>query len=98
VLGHILAESDPLGADHAVVLEALTALGSLGPLVTDTAVGTVAGLMRRRRWFARRKARALATGAAVALRQVGTPAAQAALVEAGRQGDRLLRKIVGTVP
>jgi HEAT repeat protein len=93
VLSRILAESDALGADHAVVLDTLNVLGTLGSIVSDPAVGTVAGLLRKRRWFARRKRRALATTSVTALRRVGTPAARQAIADAAARGDRLLRKI-----
>jgi hypothetical protein len=93
VLSRILAESDALGADHAVVLDALNALGTFGAIVGDPAVGTVAGLMHRRRWFARRKRRVLAETSVTALRRVGTPAAQRAIADAAARGDRVLRKI-----
>ena len=92
VLVRILSESDPLGSDYGVVIETLGALGMLGPLVTDPAVGTVSGLMRRRKWFARRKARAVAEASVTALRRVGTPAARQAIADAVARGDRLLRK------
>ena len=93
VLSRILAESDALGADHAVVLDALNALGTFGAIVGEPAVGTVAGLMHRRRWFARGKRRVLAETSVTALRRVGTPAAQRAIADAAARGDRVLRKI-----
>ncbi len=98
VLSRILAESDALGADHAVVLDTVNALGTLGAMVGDPAVGTVAGLMHRRRWFARRKRRALAETAVTALRRVGTPAAQRAIADAAARGDRLVRRIAAAGP
>ncbi len=91
VLLRILNESNALGADHTVVLETLGALGTLGLVVTDSAVDTVATLMRKRRWFARKKARAVAERSVTALRQVDTPAARRALDHATATGDRLLR-------
>ncbi|HSL21895.1 MAG TPA: HEAT repeat domain-containing protein [Vicinamibacterales bacterium] len=93
LLARILSESDPLGVDHGVVLETLHALGMFGEVVTPPAVNAVAGVMRRRRWFARRKARALAETSLATLRRVGTPEAQRALADAAQKGDRLLRRL-----
>ncbi len=93
VLVRILDESNALGADHTVVLETLAALGALGPVVSDTAVASVGAVMRQRKWFARKKARALAERSVRALRQVDTPAARRAIEEAAASGDRLLRHV-----
>jgi HEAT repeat protein len=95
VLVRILNESEPLGADHVIVLETLEALGRVG---NDDAVPPVATLMKRRSWFARKKVRALKQASLTTLRDIGTPAAAAALDAAARQGDRLLRKLARTVP
>ena len=91
VLVRILHESKPLGRDHPLVLETLEALARLRH---DTAVPAVSTLMRRRRWFARRRNRALKMTAVQTLRTIGTTAATAALTEASRTGDRLLKRIV----
>jgi HEAT repeat protein len=96
VLSRMLAESDALGSDHHVVLEMLEALGTFGDIVTDPAVGTVAGLMRKRRWFARKKARTLAQTSITVLHRVGTPAAHQAIADAVVKGDRLLRRIAAS--
>jgi hypothetical protein len=90
VLACILDESDPFGADHDMVLETLGAMADLG---RDDAVPHVARLMRRRSWFARRKARALKETAIATLRRIGSPAAAQAVADAAAQGDRLLRKL-----
>ena len=94
VLARILDESKPLGSDHAVVLETLTALGALGPIVTDSAVASVGAVMRKRRWYARGKARRVAAQSISALRQVDTPAARKVIEDAAATGDRLLRQVM----
>lgn len=94
LLARILAESDPFGQDHQTVLDALDAIRQLG---VDEAVASVAVLMKKRRLFARKKARAFKTASVRALLAIGTPQARAALDDAVRTGDRLLRKIIRTV-
>jgi HEAT repeat protein len=90
LLVRILNESEPLGADHAIVIETLGAIGQIGG---DHAVPQVALLMRRRNWLARKKVRALKQASLDALRAIGSPPAEAALLEAATRGDRLLRKL-----
>jgi HEAT repeat protein len=90
LLGRILADSDPIGADHAIVLEALDAIGRMGG---EQAIPQVDTVMRRGGWFARRKLRALKQTSVSTLRQIGTPAAQRALSAAAADGDRLLKKL-----
>ena len=91
VLVCILNESEPLGGDHQIVLETLGAIGEVGD---DEAVPHVATVMRRRSWFARKKTRALKTGARSApLQRIGSPAATQAIADAASNGDRLLRKL-----
>ncbi len=91
MLGRIVAESEPLGKDHEVVLDTLTALGIVG---TDQAVPILAGAIARRGWRRRRKLRALKERGVGALARIGGQAATAALGEAAERGDRLLRRIV----
>jgi HEAT repeat protein len=91
VLGRIIAASQPLGKDHAVVLETLAAIGSVG---SDTGVPTLARAIRRRAFFRRRRLRAIRKSGVDALGRIGGPLAAAALDEAARTGDRMLRKIV----
>jgi hypothetical protein len=90
LLVRILNESEPFGADHAIVLETLGAIGVIGG---DAAVPHVAVVMRRRNWLARKKVRALKQASLDALRAVGSPMADAAIGEAATRGDRLLRKL-----
>ena len=91
MLAYILAESEVLRADHAIVLEMLEALGRVGG---DAAVAPVKNIMGVRSWFARRRVKAIKAAAVTALIRIGTPRAAAALDEASRSGDRLLRRTV----
>lgn len=91
VLVRIIVESRPLGRDHHVVLETLAALGTVG---ADAGVTVIAATIRRRAFLRRRRLRALKQKGVRALVQIGTPAAAAAIADAARTGDRLLRKII----
>jgi HEAT repeat protein len=90
LLGRILDESDPTGADHAIVLETLGAVAILGG---DQAIPAVDRVMRRTKWFARHRLRTIKTASLAALRRIGTPAAVEAITRAGTTGDRLLRRL-----
>ena len=92
MLTRILAEADPFGADHQIVLDTLEAVRQLGH---EQAVPSVAALMKRRKFlFGRGKARAFKTASVRALVAIGTPTAQAALEEASRSGDGMLKSII----
>jgi hypothetical protein len=91
MIARIIEESEPLGKDHDVVLEALDALGVVG---SDTAVPTIMTQAQRRGWFGRRKLRALKTKSVGALVRIGSPKAAGALDEGVRTGDRMLKKII----
>jgi HEAT repeat protein len=90
VLVRIIEESEPFGHDHAIVMETLDALTRVGD---DQAVPALSTLMRRRKFFARKKTRALKEGSLAALRAIKTPVAQRAIEEAARTGDGMLRKL-----
>lgn len=90
VLVRIIEESDPFGADHAIVLESAAALSQVGD---DHAVPALAALMRRRKLFSPGRTRAVKAGSLAALRSIGTPAAHGAIDEAARTGDRVLRRL-----
>jgi HEAT repeats len=91
MIARIIDESQSMGDDHDVVLEALDALGAVG---SDDAIPVLVTTARRRGWFKRGKLRALKTRSVGALLRIGTPKGTAALDEAGRSGDRLLKKII----
>jgi hypothetical protein len=93
MLVQIIQESEPLGKDHDVVLDTVTALGKVG---TDGAVPALVTLARRKAFFGRRKLRALKEHSVDALTQLRSNAAGAALREAGQTGDRMLKKIVAS--
>jgi hypothetical protein len=91
MLTRIIAESEPLGRDHEVVLEAIDALTMVG---SDQAVPALVGLARLKRWFGGKKLRAIKEKAVGALAGIGGEKAAAALDEAANTGDRALKKIV----
>jgi len=91
MLIRIIAESQPLGRDHEVVLETARALGQVG---SDEAVPALITLAKRRAWLGRGKVRALKEQSVEALVQVGGPKADTAIREASRTGDRMLKKII----
>jgi HEAT repeat protein len=91
MLARILAESNPFGADHRMVLDTLNAVRQLA---NDQAVSSVAMLMKRKRLFARKKALAVKTASVQALMAIDTPRAKAALDDAARTGDRLLKRVL----
>jgi hypothetical protein len=90
MLVRILDESEPLGRDHAVVLDTL---GALKIVHSDNAVRPIASVARRKRWFARARNRALKNTAIDALASMDTEASRQALAKAAVDGDRLLRKL-----
>ena len=91
MLARILTESDPFGEDHETVLGALDAVRQLA---NEQAVPPVAALMKKKKFFQRKKARAFKTASVQALVAIGTPKAKAALDDAARTGDGLLKGIV----
>jgi HEAT repeat protein len=90
VLVRILEDSDPFSADHAIVLDALGALTHVGD---DQAVPALNTLMRKKRFLARKKTRALKEQSLAALRAIKTPAAARVIEDAAKTGDRLLRRL-----
>lgn len=90
LLGQILDESDALGADHAIVIDTLGAVGLLGG---DRAIPAVDRVMRTTRWFARSRVRAVKTASLSTLRQIGSTAADSTIARARTDGDRLLKRL-----
>lgn len=90
MLSRMLAESDPFGEDHQVVLDALDAARQFAD---ERAVSAIAVVMQRRKLFSGKKARAFKTSAVEALVAIDTDKSRAAIAEAQRRGDRLLRRI-----
>jgi hypothetical protein len=93
MLVRILEESQPLGKDHDVVLETLSALGTFGG---EEAVPAIASVIFRRSFFSRKKMRAIKERGVAALGRIGGPTAAATIEQATRTGDRMLKKIVAT--
>jgi HEAT repeat protein len=91
MLNRILTESDPFGQDHQTVLDTLDAVRQLKD---ERAVPAVTTIMRRKKFFGRKKARAFKAAAVDALTAIGTARAASALADAARTGDRLLRRVV----
>jgi HEAT repeat protein len=90
MLVRILDESEPLGKDHAIVLETL---GALKVVHADNAARPIARIARRKRWFARKKNRALKHTAVDALASMGSEESRRELAKAAVDGDRLLRRL-----
>ncbi|HZP48220.1 MAG TPA: HEAT repeat domain-containing protein [Vicinamibacterales bacterium] len=91
VLTRIIAESDPLGKDHEMVLATAAALGAVG---TDAAVAPLLALANRRKFLGGRKLRSLKECSVDAIVRIGTSHAQTALRDAVKSGDRSLKRIV----
>jgi HEAT repeat protein len=93
ILVHVLRESQPLGKDHAMVLETAKALGTVG---SEEGVPALKTLADRRAFWRRKKLRALKEQSVEALQSIGGPKAEAVLQQRARTGDRMLRKILGS--
>jgi len=91
MLVSMVAGSDPLGADHGVVIDVL---GAIAATRDDRAVQAVATLAHRRRWQAWGKTTRLRRAAIATLTRIGSPSARAAIDDLGRQGDWFLRRLV----
>jgi HEAT repeat protein len=93
ILVHVLRESQPLGKDHAMVLETAKALGTVG---SEEGVPALKTLADRRAFWRRKKLRALKEQSVEALQSIGGPKAEGVLQQSARTGDRMLRKILGS--
>jgi hypothetical protein len=94
MLSRILAEIDPFGPDHDVLLDTLAAVRQLAD---ERSVDPVVAVMRRKKLFARRKAKAFKTASVTALVAIGSPKAKRALDDAARAGDRVLKRVIRDV-
>jgi HEAT repeat protein len=90
MLARIVGESEPLGKDHEVVLETLTALGAVGH---EDAIAPIAAAIQVRSFWRRGKARAIKERGISALSRIGGARAKAALDEAAQNGDRQLKAL-----
>jgi len=93
MLARIIGESDPLGKDHQVVLETLTALGAVGH---EDAIAAIAAALQVRSFWRRGKARAVKERGINALSRIGGARAKAALDDAAQKGDRQLKTLART--
>ena len=91
MLARVIAESEPLGKDHEVVLETISALAKVG---SDAAVPTLVTMARVKRFFGGRKLKMLKEGAVDAMARIGGKKASAAMDELAKSGDRALKRIV----
>jgi hypothetical protein len=91
MLARIVAESEPLGRDHDIVLDAVAAMGRVG---SEQAVPALASLILRRAFFGRRKLRALKERGVDALKRIGGPKAMTAIDDAATRGDRMLKRVI----
>jgi HEAT repeat protein len=91
MLLQILRESQLLGKDHDVALETIAALGTVG---SDEAVPALLDVARQRRLFGGKKLRALKARSVGAIVSIGGAKAAAALDEASRTADRMLKKVL----
>ncbi|MEW6320806.1 MAG: HEAT repeat domain-containing protein [Acidobacteriota bacterium] len=95
MLVRILGESDALGKDHAVAIDALKAMAELAD---DRAVTPIVGVARQRRWLAWGRTRRLRTAAVAALGRIGSEAARRALDDLAATGDWHLRRLARSAP
>jgi hypothetical protein len=72
----------------------LDSLDAVRQLADDRATPAVATLMRQKKFFSRKKTRAIKLAAVQALLGIGSSRATSTLDEAGRSGDRMLKKAV----
>jgi len=91
MLARVVAESDPLGKDHDVVLQTVDALAVVG---SDAAVPTLVSVARVKRFFGGRKVKALKGHAVDAMIRIGGSKATAAMDQLAQSGDRGLKKVL----
>jgi hypothetical protein len=90
LLVRILEDSDPFGADHAIVLETLAALSTVGD---DQAVPALSAIIRKKKFFGGSKVKAVREKGLGALRAINTPKSMRVIEDAATAGDRMLRKL-----
>ncbi|MEW5982395.1 MAG: HEAT repeat domain-containing protein [Acidobacteriota bacterium] len=90
VVAGLLPHLDVLGADFDLALRTLAALRIIGD---ESAIESLVGVARARRWFARAKTRELRHGVLGVLNHIDTPAARDAITMLARRGDRALRRL-----
>jgi hypothetical protein len=91
MLARVIAESEPLGKDHDVVLETVDALAAVG---SDVAVPTLVNVAKVKKFFGGRKVKSLKEHAVDAMIRIGGTKATAAMDQLAQSGDRGLKKVL----
>ncbi|MGE0042100.1 MAG: HEAT repeat domain-containing protein [Vicinamibacterales bacterium] len=95
MLVRIVSDSDPLGDDHVVVLDAL---GAMAATRDDRAIPAVAAVARQRRLLAWKRTGQVRRAALMCLARIGSPKSTAAIGELARTGDWFLRRMARATP
>jgi len=90
----MISDIDPFGPDHDILLDTLDAVRRLAD---ERAVPSITAVMKRKKWFAGKKAQAFKSASVKALVAIGTPKATSALDEAAKTGDRYVKKAISEV-
>jgi HEAT repeat protein len=90
MLARVLQDSDPFGADHALLLETLAALGTIRD---DRAIANIAALARKKQWTAWGRTTQLRRACLSTLSSIGSPAARQAIAQLAASGDFFLKRM-----
>ena len=90
MLSRVVQDLDPFGADHALLLEILTALSTLRD---DRAVPPITALARKKRWLAWAKTSRTRGACLDALGRIGTAKAEQAIGDLAKTGDFFLKRM-----
>ena len=90
MLSRVLQDSDPFGADGALIFEILTALSTMRD---DRAVPPIALLARKRRWWSWGKTSQLRKASLEALGGIGSTKAKQAIGDLAITGDFFLKRM-----
>jgi HEAT repeat protein len=91
MLARVIAESEPLGKDHDVVIETVDALATVG---SDAAMPTLVNVAKLKKFFGGKKVRALKEHAVGAMITIGGTKATTAMDQLAQSGDRGLKKVL----
>ncbi|HEX6162701.1 MAG TPA: HEAT repeat domain-containing protein [Vicinamibacterales bacterium] len=89
MLARVLQDSDPFGADHALLIEILAALSTIRD---DRAVSQIALLARKRRWLSWAKTTQMRKACLDALGKIGTAKAKQTIGDLAKTGDFFLKR------
>ena len=90
MLARVLQDSDPFGADHALILETLSALSTMRD---DRAVPQISLLARKKRWLAWGKTTKMRQACLDTLGRIGTAKARQAIGDLAITGDFFLKRL-----